>query len=101
VGISALLALLITVVGRLPLLTPDCRAARWAAVPLTAVAADADCEYLSAIRVATQFQPESRIPVRISTGHLGIMPTARKESEVASEADGLDDRTDDSRLRRG
>ena len=96
-----MLALLITVVGRLPLLTPDCRAASWAAVPLTAVAVDADCEYLSAIRVATQFQPESHIPVRISIGHLRIMPTARTKSEVASEADGLDDRTDDSRLRRG
>jgi len=39
-----MLGLLVTAIGCLPLSTPDSRAARWAAVTLTAITTDADGE---------------------------------------------------------
>jgi hypothetical protein len=52
-------------------------------------ASDADSEYPTAIRVATQFQPESRVTFRICIGHFGIVPSTW--GEVKSFRD-LDDR---------
>jgi len=72
VGGSAMVSLLIAAVGHLPLPTPGSRTARWAAVALTAVTTDADGEYLSGVRVAAQFQPESRTAVWVGIRHLEL-----------------------------
>ena len=88
-SVSATLDLLVPPICRLALLAADGRSATWPTVALAAVATDADSEYPTAIRVATQFQPESRVTVRICIGHVGIVPSTW--GEVKSFRD-LDDR---------
>jgi hypothetical protein len=59
----ALDALLMTTVGRTPLPAPPLSTALCAAVPLPAIAANADPEHRSAIRVVAKPLPENDFPV--------------------------------------
>ena len=71
--------MLVTAIGLPPLLTPDCRTACGTAVALSAIAADADIEYASAVQVAADLLPEDGRAVKGRVSHLGIMPSVRKE----------------------
>jgi hypothetical protein len=74
VYLSAVLALLIASVGVMPLSTPDCGSACWAAVALATVATDADSKYRTTFPLATYSQPKNSIDGSGRMRHSGIMP---------------------------
>ena len=88
VRVSALLALLIPLVGVVALSAPDCGPTRCATIALATIATDANSEYRPALRVATYSQPKDSIADNGRIRHSGIMPSPGSPA-------ALDDRTDD------
>src|SRR5712691_9751782 len=76
VRVSALLALLIPLVGVMALSAPDRGPTRCTAIALATIATDANSEYRSALRAATYFQPKDGIAVNGRIRHPGIMPSS-------------------------
>jgi hypothetical protein len=74
VRLSALVALLIPVVGCTQLLAPDVLPASLTAVPLSTVATGAHREHRPALRGATDSQPENGASLMDRAAHSGIMP---------------------------
>jgi len=58
----------------MPLSTPGCGSAFWAAVAMTTVATDADGEYRAARWLAAISPPQDSILVNTQMGHQGMMP---------------------------
>jgi hypothetical protein len=74
VRLSALVALLIPVVGSTQLLVPDVLPACLTAVPLSTIATGAHREHRPALRGATDSQPENGASLMDRAAHSGIMP---------------------------
>ena len=85
--VSALLALLIPLVGVVALSAPDCGPTRCATIALATIATDANSEYRPALRVATYLQPKDTVAINGRIRHPGIMPSPVPAAH--------DDRTDD------
>ena len=75
VRVSALLALLIPLVGIVTLSAPDSGPTRWATVALATIATHANSEYRPALRTATDPQPKDTVTVNGRIRHPGIMPS--------------------------
>ena len=75
VRVSALLALLIPLVGVVTLSVPNSRPTRWVTVALTTIATNANSEYRPALRAATYPQPKDTVTVNGRIRHPGIMPS--------------------------
>ena len=75
VRVSALLALLVPLVGVVALSSPDSGPTRCATVALATLATHANSEYRPALRAATYLQPKDTVAVNGRIRHPGIMPS--------------------------